>query len=55
VRAKISQQDKKNLIITEIPFETTTQTIIDSIAKVAEKGRIRINKIFDKTSESPKS
>ena len=52
VRAKISQQDKKNLIITEIPFETTTQTIIDSIAKVAEKGRIRINKIFDKTSES---
>lgn len=51
VRAKISQQDKKTLLITEIPFETTTQTIIDSIAKVAEKGRIRINKIFDKTSE----
>jgi len=52
VRAKISQQDKRTLIITEIPFETTTQILIDSIAKVAEKGRIRINKIFDKTSEN---
>jgi topoisomerase-4 subunit A len=52
VRAKIIQQDKRTLVITEIPYETTTQIIIDSIAKVAEKGRIRINKIFDKTSEN---
>ncbi|MBP7103003.1 MAG: DNA gyrase/topoisomerase IV subunit A [Bacteroidales bacterium] len=52
VRAKIIQQDKRTLIISEIPYETTTQIIIDSIAKVAEKGRIRINKIFDKTSEN---
>lgn len=52
VRAKITQQDKRTLVITEIPFETTTQILIDSIAKVAEKGRIRINKIFDKTSEN---
>ncbi len=51
VRAKIAQEDRRTLIITEIPFETTTQSLIDSIAKTAEKGRIRINKIFDKTSE----
>lgn len=50
VRAKIIQEDKRTLVIKEIPFETTTQTLIDSISKVTEKGRIRINKIFDKTS-----
>ncbi len=50
VRAKITQEDKRTLVISEIPFETTTQSLIDSIAKVSEKGRIRINKIFDKTS-----
>ena len=50
VRAKIIQEDKRTLVIKEIPFRTTTQTLIDSISKVTEKGRIRINKIFDKTS-----
>ena len=52
VRAKIVQTDKKTLTITEIPPETTTQSLIDSITKAAEKGRINLKKIFDKTAEN---
>jgi topoisomerase-4 subunit A len=52
VRAKIVQTDKKTLTITEIPPETTTQSLIDSITKAAEKGRINLRKIFDKTAEN---
>ncbi|MDR0368857.1 MAG: DNA gyrase/topoisomerase IV subunit A, partial [Bacteroidales bacterium] len=51
VRAKIIQTDKKTLTITEIPFETTTQSLIESITKATEKGRLNLRKIFDKTAE----
>ncbi|WP_299049348.1 DNA gyrase/topoisomerase IV subunit A [uncultured Polaribacter sp.] len=50
VRAKISQLDKKTLVITEIPFATTTQSLIDSILKANDKGKIRIKRIEDNTA-----
>ena len=50
VRAKISQLDKKTLVITEIPFGTTTSTLIDSILKANEKGTIKIKQIEDNTA-----
>ncbi len=52
VRARISQLDKKTLVITEIPFATTTSSLIDSILKAREKGKIKIRKIDDNTSEN---
>lgn len=45
VRAKISQLDKSTLCITEIPFTTTTTSLIDSILKANEKGKIKIKKV----------
>ncbi len=50
VRAKISQLDKKTLVITEIPYTTTTTSLIDSIIKANEKGKIKIKKIEDNTA-----
>ncbi|WP_111707793.1 DNA gyrase/topoisomerase IV subunit A [Lutibacter citreus] len=50
VRAKISQQDKKTLVITDIPFGTTTSSLIDSILKANDKGKIKIKKIEDNTA-----
>ena len=50
VRAKIEKSDKKALIITEIPFGKTTTTLIDSIIKANEKGKIKIRKIDDNTA-----
>jgi topoisomerase-4 subunit A len=50
VRAKIEKVDKKALIITEIPFGKTTSTLIESIIKANEKGKIKIRKIDDNTS-----
>lgn len=50
VRAKISQLDKNTLIISEIPFETTTTSLIESIIKANEKGKIKIKKIEDNTA-----
>jgi topoisomerase IV subunit A len=50
VRAKISQLDKYTLVITEIPFGTNTSTLIDSILKANEKGKIKIKKIEDNTA-----
>lgn len=50
VRAKISQFDKKTLVITEIPFGTTTTSLIDSILKANDKGKIKIKKIEDNTA-----
>jgi len=50
VRAKIEKIDKKALIITEIPFGKTTTTLIESIIKANEKGKIKIRKIDDNTS-----
>ncbi|MFD2518704.1 DNA gyrase/topoisomerase IV subunit A [Salinimicrobium flavum] len=50
VRAKISQLDKNTLVIKEIPFSTNTSTLIDSVLKANEKGKIKIKKIEDNTS-----
>ena len=50
VRAKIDQLDKNTLVITEIPFSTTTTSLIDSILKANDKGKIKIKKIEDNTS-----
>jgi topoisomerase-4 subunit A len=51
VRAKITQRDKKTLIITEIPYYTTTSSLIDSIVAANDKGKIKIKKIDDNTAE----
>ena len=50
VRAKISQLDKQTLVITQIPFSTNTGTLIDSILKANDKGKIKIKKIEDNTA-----
>lgn len=50
VRAKISQLDKNTLLISEIPFGTNTTTVIDSILKANDKGKIKIKKIEDNTA-----
>lgn len=50
VRAKIEKVDKKELVITEIPFGRTTSALIESIIKANEKGKIKIRKIDDNTS-----
>jgi topoisomerase-4 subunit A len=50
VRARISQKDKNTLIITEIPYSTTTSSLIDSILKANDKGKIKIKKIEDNTA-----
>lgn len=52
VRAKISQIDKSTLKIEEIPFSTTTHSLIDSILKANEKGKIKIKKVDDNTAEN---
>ncbi|HKK40686.1 MAG TPA: DNA gyrase/topoisomerase IV subunit A [Cryomorphaceae bacterium] len=51
IRAKMRQQDKKTLIIDEIPHGTTTGSLIESIIKANEKGKIKIRKIEDNTSD----
>ncbi|MGB7843216.1 MAG: DNA gyrase/topoisomerase IV subunit A [Salinimicrobium sp.] len=51
IRAKISQLEKNILVIKEIPFSTNTSTLIDSILKANEKGKIKIKKIEDNTSD----
>ena len=51
VRAKITAPDKKTLIITEIPFGTTTTSLMESIVKANDKGKIKIRKIEDNTAE----
>ena len=51
VRAKISVEDSKTLKISEIPHGTTTVSLINSILKANEKGKIKIKKIDDNTSE----
>lgn len=52
VRAKIEKVDSKTLAITEIPFGRTTENIIESILKAFEKGKIKIRKVVDNTSEN---
>lgn len=52
LRAKILQEDKKTLVIREIPYGTTTGSIIDSILTANDKGKIKIRKIDDNTAAS---
>src|SRR5690625_1570934 len=52
VRAKIEQEDKNLLKITEIPFGTTTASLIDSIIRANERGKIKIRHIEDNTAEN---
>lgn len=51
IRAKIEERDKKTLAITEIPFGTTTGSLIDSIVAANDKGKIKIKKIEDNTAK----
>ena len=50
-RAKIILKDKNTLCITELPFSKTTSDLMDSIVKANEKGKIKIKKIEDNTSD----
>ena len=50
VRARINQLDKKTLVINEIPFGTNTSSLIDSILKANDQGKIKIKRIEDNTS-----
>ena len=52
VRAKIDILDKGTLVVKEIPFGTNTSTLIESILKANEKGKIRVKKIEDNTAEN---
>lgn len=51
VRAKIEKIDKKTLAITEIPYGKTTESLIESIIKANDKGKIKIRKIDDNTAQ----
>jgi len=51
VRARITKQDSKTLVITELPFGKTTTSLIDSIVYANDKGKIKIKKIEDNTSD----
>jgi len=50
VRARISQLNKNTLVISQIPFSTTTSSLIDSILKANDGGKIKIKKIEDNTA-----
>ena len=52
VRAKINTLNAKTLQITEIPFETTTQSLVESIISAQEKGKVKIRKVEDNTADS---
>lgn len=49
-RAHITEVDKKTLAITDVPYGVTTQTLIDSIVKANERGKIKIKRIEDNTA-----
>ena len=51
VRAKIEILDKKTLVIREIPFGVTTTSLIDSIVKASEKGKIKVRQVVDNTAK----
>jgi len=50
VRAKIEKVDRKGLVITEIPFGRTTSSLIESIVKANDRGKIKVKKIDDNTA-----
>ncbi len=52
VRAKIEKLDNKTLVIREIPFSKTSETLIESITKAVEKGKIKARKVEDLTAAS---
>ncbi|MCB0733763.1 MAG: DNA gyrase/topoisomerase IV subunit A [Flavobacteriales bacterium] len=51
IRARIEERDKKTIIITEIPYGQTTTSVIDSIIKANDKGKIKIKKVVDNTAK----
>ncbi|MCB0793884.1 MAG: DNA gyrase/topoisomerase IV subunit A [Flavobacteriales bacterium] len=52
VRARLRKEDNKTLVISEIPFGTTTTSLIESIIKANDKGKIKIKQIEDNTAEN---
>src|SRR6478735_2992420 len=51
VRSKIEISDKKTLIIKDIPFGTTTTSVMESIVKASEKGKIKVKQVVDNTAK----
>lgn len=51
VRARIEQDDKKELVIKDLPYGVTTTSMIDSILKANDKGKIKIKKVVDNTAQ----
>lgn len=51
VRARIEEEDSKTILIKEIPYGTTTDSLIDSILKANDKGKIKIKKVVDNTAK----
>src|SRR5690349_18341296 len=51
VRAKIEIADKKTLVIKEIPYATTTTSLMESIVKASEKGQIKVKQVVDNTAK----
>ncbi len=51
VRAKIEEEDNKTLLIKDIPYGTTTNSVIESIIKANDKGKIKIKKVVDNTAK----
>ncbi len=52
VRSKIEEKDKSTLLIKEIPFGTTTGSIIESIIKASDNGKIKVKKVIDNTARN---
>ena len=52
VRAKLEKLDKNSIVIKEIPYGTTTASLIESIIKASDKGKIKLKKIEDNTSSN---
>ena len=50
VRSSIEEQDKKTLIIRSVPYGVTTTTLMDSIVKANEQGKIKVKKVTDHTA-----
>jgi len=51
IRASIESLDKKTLVIKDLPYGTTTTSLIDSIIKANDKGKIKIKKVLDNTAQ----
>ncbi|MEX2568923.1 MAG: DNA gyrase/topoisomerase IV subunit A [Cyclobacteriaceae bacterium] len=51
VRAKIEEEDNKTLLIKDIPYGTTTNSVIESIIRANDKGKIKIKKVVDNTAK----